>query len=71
LCKLGYHSAASVHYMTEAMRHAYEDRNTLLGDPNFIDNPVAKLTSKEYAAQIRKSIHADTATPSVDVQPGV
>lgn len=71
LRKLGYHSAAAVHYMTEAMRHAYEDRNTLLGDPDFIDNPIAKLTSKEYAAQIRKSIHADTATPSVDVQPGV
>ena len=39
---------------------------TRFGDPNFIDNPVAKLTSKEYAAQIRKSIHSDTATPSVD-----
>ncbi|KVN62583.1 gamma-glutamyltransferase [Burkholderia stagnalis] len=71
LRKLGYHSAASIHAMTEAMRHAYEDRNTLLGDPNYIDNPVAKLTSKDYAAELRKSIHADTATPSVDVQPGV
>jgi len=50
LRKMGYQSASVVHYMTEAMRHAYEDRNTLLGDPNFIDNPVAKLTSKAYAA---------------------
>ncbi|WGS50463.1 gamma-glutamyltransferase [Paraburkholderia sp. D15] len=67
---LGYHSAASVHYMTEAMRHAYLDRNTLLGDPAFIKNPIDKLMSKDYAASIRTLISADTATPSKDVQPG-
>ncbi|WP_111934217.1 gamma-glutamyltransferase [Paraburkholderia bryophila] len=67
---LGFHSAASVHYMTEAMRHAYLDRNTLLGDPAFIKNPVDKLLSKDYAASIRTLITADTATPSKDVQPG-
>ena len=59
-----------MHYMTEAMRHAYEDRNTLLGDPNFIDNPVAKLTSKVRGADPQEH-PLDTATPSVDVQPGV
>ncbi len=69
--RLGYHSASTVHYMTEAMRHSYDDRNTLLGDPKFINNPVSKLTSKEYAADIRKLIGSDTATASVDVQPGV
>ncbi|KDB08968.1 gamma-glutamyltransferase [Burkholderia sp. lig30] len=69
--KLGYHSASAIHYMTEAMRHAYEDRNTLLGDPDFISNPVSKLTSKEYAADIRKRISGETATASVDVQPGL
>ncbi|MGU7768586.1 gamma-glutamyltransferase [Burkholderia sp. MR1-5-21] len=71
LRKLGYHSASALHYMSEAMRHAYEDRNTLLGDPNFISNPVDKLTSKEYAAEIRKRISGDVATASVDVQPGL
>ncbi|PQV52328.1 gamma-glutamyltransferase 1 [Paraburkholderia sp. BL21I4N1] len=67
---LGFHSAASVHYMTEAMRHAYLDRNTLLGDPAFIKNPIDTLLSKDYAASIRTLITADTATPSKDVQPG-
>ena len=28
--------------MTEAMRHAYRDRNTYLGDPAFVDNPIAR-----------------------------
>ena len=32
--------------MTEAMRHAYRDRNTYLGDPAFIDNPTARLLSR-------------------------
>lgn len=68
--KLGYHSAAAIHDTVEAMRHSYEDRNTLLGDPNFVSNPVSKLTSKEYAADIRKLISGDQATASVDVQPG-
>ncbi len=68
---LGFHSAASVHYMTEAMRHSYMDRNTFLGDPAFVKNPLDRLLSKEYAAAIREKISADKATPSVEVQPGM
>lgn len=68
---MGYGSAESVHYMTEAMRHAYVDRNTLLGDPDFVKMPLDKLLSKEYAASIRKEINADKATPSEQVQPGI
>jgi gamma-glutamyltranspeptidase/glutathione hydrolase len=50
--------------MTEAMRHAYRDRNTYLGDPAFIDNPTARLLSESYAQTIRAHIQADRATPS-------
>lgn len=53
---LGYGSADTVRLMVEAMRHAYVDRNTALGDPDFVDNPVTKLTSKAYAAEIRSQI---------------
>ncbi|WP_205631503.1 gamma-glutamyltransferase [Collimonas fungivorans] len=68
---LGFHSASAVHYMTEAMRHSYMDRNTFLGDPAFVKNPLDRLLSKEYAASIREKIAADKATPSVEVQPGM
>ncbi|AMP07057.1 gamma-glutamyltransferase [Collimonas pratensis] len=68
---LGFHSASAVHYMTEAMRHSYMDRNTFLGDPAFVKNPLDRLLSKEYAASIREKISADKATPSVEVQPGM
>ncbi len=68
---LGFHSASAVHYMTEAMRHSYMDRNTFLGDPAFVKNPLERLLSKEYAASIREKISADKATPSKEVQPGM
>lgn len=68
---LGWHSAAGVHLMVEAMRHAYMDRNTYLGDPAFVQNPLDRLLSKDYAAQIRTRILPDKATSSKEVQPGV
>jgi gamma-glutamyltranspeptidase / glutathione hydrolase len=61
---LGFHSSQTVHLMTEAMRHAYRDRNTYLGDPAFIDNPVERLLSSQHAETIRSHIQTNRATPS-------
>lgn len=71
LKSMGFNSAAYIHTLTEAMRHAYMDRNTFLGDPEFVKNPIDRLLSKSYAADIRKQIVANKATPSVEVQPGM
>lgn len=71
LKSMGFNSAAYIHTLTEAMRHAYMDRNTFLGDPEFVKNPIDRLLSKSYAADIRKQIVANRATPSVEVQPGM
>ncbi|MGE6303195.1 gamma-glutamyltransferase [Serratia liquefaciens] len=71
LKSMGFNSAAAIHTMTEAMRHAYMDRNTYLGDPEFVKNPIDRLVSKSYAEEIRKKIVADKATPSENVQPGM
>ncbi|MDC9582501.1 gamma-glutamyltransferase [Xenorhabdus sp. PR6a] len=68
---MGFNSAAYIHTLTEAMRHAYMDRNTSLGDPAFIDNPLDRLLSKSYAESIRKEIQPNKATPSVNIQPGI
>ncbi len=67
---MGVRSAQSVHLTVEAMRHAYLDRNTYLGDPDFVKNPLGRLLSKDYAAAIRARI-GDTATPSATLAPGV
>ena len=71
LKELGFRSAQSVHYQIEAMRHAYVDRNSYLGDPDFVKNPLARLLDKNYAAQIRTVIDPAKAGVSKDIKPGV
>ena len=48
-------------YQIEAMRHAYVDRNSYLGDPDFVKNPLDRLLDKGYAAKIRAAIDPDKA----------
>jgi gamma-glutamyltranspeptidase / glutathione hydrolase len=64
-------SAALMHREAEAMRRAFTDRNQYLGDPGFVQNPVERLLSKEYAAELRKEIgeHA-SVTPRFDPTTG-
>jgi gamma-glutamyltranspeptidase/glutathione hydrolase len=64
MARLGFHSAASIHVLAEAMRHAFYDRNSSMGDPDFVQNPIARMTDKAYARQIRAGIPAARATPS-------
>ncbi len=62
---LGGDSPAFVHLTAEAMRRAYADRARWLGDPDFNPGlPVARLTSKAYAARLRKGIALDRASVS-------
>ena len=59
-----------LHREAEAMRRAFTDRNTYLGDPAFVRNPTERLLSKEYAAELRTSIGA-RASPTPRFDPGV
>ena len=67
----GWHDLRELHYVTEAERLAYADRNAYLGDPDFVRNPIAQLLSPAYAERRRELIRPDRATPSVDVRPGL
>jgi gamma-glutamyltranspeptidase/glutathione hydrolase len=71
LKELGWRSAQAVHYQIEAMRHAYFDRNTYLGDPDFVKNPTERLLDKSYAEKIRAAIDPAKAGVSKDLKPGV
>ncbi|XVJ49929.1 gamma-glutamyltransferase (plasmid) [Pseudomonas sp. UBT] len=71
MADLGYHSAQGLHYQIEAMRHAYVDRNSYLGDPDFVKNPVAHLLDKDYAAKLRAAIEPQKAGDSQAIKPGV
>jgi len=67
----GFRSAQAVHVQIEAMRHAYVDRNSYLGDPDFVKNPLDRLLDKAYAAKIRAAIDPQKAAVSKDLKPGV
>jgi gamma-glutamyltranspeptidase/glutathione hydrolase len=63
-------SAATLHLMIEAMKPAYADRAEFLGDPAFVKIPVAGLTSKRYATELRKAIDPERARPSQTIHAG-
>jgi gamma-glutamyltranspeptidase/glutathione hydrolase len=65
-----YDSATRKHLVIEAMRRAYRDRAIYLGDPDFVQMPLAQLTSLDYAAGQRSSIRPDKAMPS-NMLPGI
>ncbi|WP_238139419.1 gamma-glutamyltransferase [Roseateles aquatilis] len=69
--QLGWGSAQAVHYQIEAMRHAYVDRNSTLGDPDFVKNPLGRLLDKAYAEKIRAAIDPARAAVSSDLKPGM
>ena len=70
LGSMEWHSAEMIHLMVEAWRRAYSDRNEYLADPDFVDMPLARMTSKEYALERGADI-GDRATPSSEVGPGL
>ena len=60
-------TAPALHLQIEAMRRAYLDRARDLGDPDFVDVPVARLTSKEHARSVAASIDPGKASSSVEL----
>lgn len=68
--KGGAGSAATIHYMAEAMRRYYADRGEYMADPDFVRVPVAGLLNPKYIARLRQSIDPERATPSEKIRPG-
>ena len=53
---LQHNSPRYIHLVTEAMKHAFADRAEFLGDADFTEVPVARLTSASYAARLARKI---------------
>jgi len=70
LSDYGAGSAQALHLMVESMKLAYADRAAYLGDPDFVDVPVAALTSPAYADELAQRIDPQRATPAGQVRPG-
>ncbi len=60
----GWHTVETIHLMTESFRRAFADRNYYLGDPDFVEMPVERLTSDEYARELRTTIARSRASSS-------
>ena len=70
LSRLGFHSAAGVHVLAEALRRAYADRNEYLADPDYVELPLERFISEAYASERGADISPFAATPSSRVGPG-
>lgn len=71
VASMPWHSAEMVHLFAEAWKRSYADRNHYLGDPDFVDMPLERMTSKAYAGERAGSILPRAATPSAEVGPGM
>jgi len=65
---MGLNSPDYIHTSAEAIKLAMADRDTYMGDMDFIRIPYQGLLSKEYAAERRKLI--DAAKASLEFRPG-
>ncbi len=70
---LGHNSAEYIHVLTEAAKLAFADRERYYGDPEFVEVPMRRLLSAEYAAERRRLIDPGEASAELrpgDVEPG-
>lgn len=58
---LGFGTAEYFHLIAEVLKIGFADRNACTGDPAFVDIPVERLLSKEYAVTRRVQIHPERA----------
>ena len=68
---IGSGSPAALHLQLEAMKLAYADRAQFLGDSDSVDVPLDRLISKSHAAELRKNINVQRATPSRAIRPDI
>ncbi len=64
-------TAGHTHLLAETFKRAFVDRNTLLGDPAFVNVPIARLVSREYGRELAAEIQRDRASRVPDRLPGL
>jgi gamma-glutamyltranspeptidase / glutathione hydrolase len=52
----GFGTAETIHLLAEVLKIAFADRAAASGDPAYINVPVERLTSKDYAGERRRAI---------------
>jgi gamma-glutamyltranspeptidase/glutathione hydrolase len=62
LAAMGHNAPEYIATVSEAMKIATVDKDTRIGDPRFVDVPVAELISKDYAAAMAERIRRGEKT---------
>jgi gamma-glutamyltranspeptidase/glutathione hydrolase len=63
-------SAQYIHLTAEMMKRVFADRAAFLGDPDFVQVPVAGLMDDSYVAARAKEVDPINITPTASVKPG-
>ncbi|QQS49556.1 MAG: gamma-glutamyltransferase [Acidobacteriota bacterium] len=66
----GHNTAGYLHLLVEAKKQAFIDRASHIADPAYYKAPLEKLTSKEYAAELRRRIDPDKVREIESSGPG-
>jgi gamma-glutamyltranspeptidase/glutathione hydrolase len=61
IAAMGFGTAETIHLLAEVLKIAFADRTAASGDPDYVDVPVERLTSKDYAAERRREIDPSRA----------
>ena len=67
---IGHNTTEYIRAVSEAMKIATADKDAKVGDPRFVDVPVAELTSKQYAAAMAERIKRGEKTRVPRFNPG-
>jgi len=63
----GVHDPRTVHLVASAMQQAFSDRALHLGDSDFVEVPMKRLTSKDYAQEVRSKVSLNEARKPEEV----
>ena len=70
LAQMGHNSVKAIQVITEAERRAYADRNSFLGDPDFVQLPVKELLDATYIKNRMSDFSFEKASKSSEIGKG-
>lgn len=68
---VSHNSADYIHLLAELEKRVFADRAVYLGDPDFVEVPVARLLAADYIKARAKDVQAEFPSPTAQIQPGL
>jgi gamma-glutamyltranspeptidase/glutathione hydrolase len=68
---VAHNSPDYIHLLAELEKRVFADRAVYLGDPDFVDVPVARLLAADYIQARAKNVQAEFPSPTEQIQPGL